>query len=144
MLTKSSEKTQRNCFKCNYEAFTEQTCCPQCRKSPLYTIKKIRLLGMGMTLAGTVSFVMMFVISYFVAGLVFAPKADSSAEFTGTNADLITVFAIFAGVLIMSFFFTTAGIWQMIFARRNKILLGLGLGLGLTMLFGGLMSLAFI
>jgi len=135
----------RNCFKCGYEAVTQQSHCPRCRKIRLRTAGEIRLLGLLLTFLGTILLIMMSVITVIYAGLIYAPRTPgSSIKFTGTQTDIAFAFAIFAIVLSIGFFFTLAGVWQMIFGRRNKVLLWLGIALGFTLLIGGEVFLALI
>lgn len=132
------ENEWRNCFKCNYEAVTQQSHCPRCRKTPLRTAGQIRLLGFLLTSGGTILLVVMPAVTVVYAGLVYAPqKPGSSIKFTGTQTDIAFAFGIFAAVLTLGFFFTSAGIWQMIFGSRNRVLLWLGIALGMALLIGG-------
>jgi uncharacterized paraquat-inducible protein A len=135
----------RNCFKCNYEAITQQAHCPRCRKMRLRNAGEIRLLGVLLALLGTILLVMMSAISVVCAGLIYAPqKPGSNIRFTGTNVDIAVAFGFFAVVLAIGFFFTAAGVWQIIFGRRNRVLLWLGITLGLTLLIAGELILAIV
>ena len=135
----------RNCFKCNYEAVTQQTHCPRCRKMRLRNAGEIRLLGSLLALLGTILLVMMSAITVVYASLVYAPqKPGSNVRFTGTDVDIAFAFGIFAVVLAIGFFCTAAGLWQIIFGRRNRVLLWLGITLGLTLLIAGELILAIV
>lgn len=135
----------RNCFKCNYQAVTQQGICPRCRKTRLRNAGEIRLLGALLALLGTILLVAMSAITVIYAGLVYAPqRPGSNIRFTGTNADIAVAFGFFAVVMAIGFFFTTAGAWQIIFGRRNRVLLWLGIALGLTLLIAGEAILALV
>lgn len=127
-----------NCFKCNYQAVTELFHCPRCRKIRLRGATEIRWLGVLLTGIGAILMLMMAAISFVYASLVYAPHAHgSSVRFNGTQSDIVFAFGIFAAVIIVGFFTATAGVWQMIFGRRNRVLLWLGLAAGIVLLVGG-------
>lgn len=135
----------RNCFKCNFEAVTQPTNCPRCRKTRLRTAGEIRLLGILLALLGTILLIMMSAIVVVYAALVRAPqKPGSNIKFTGTDLDIAVAFGFFAVVLAIGFFCTAAGVWQIIFGRRNRVLLWLGIALGLTLLIAGEAILAVV
>ena len=135
----------RNCFKCNYQAVTQQAYCPRCRKIRLRNAGEIRLLGLLLASVGTLLLVMMSAITVVYAALIRAPqKPGSNIRFTGTDLDIAVTSGIFAVILAIGFFFTAAGAWQVIFGRRNRVLLWLGIALGLTLLIAGEAIIAII
>lgn len=135
----------RNCFKCNYEAICERGNCPRCRTTRLRSAGEIRLLGFLMTVIGTLLLAMMSVISVVCASLIFAPpKPGSNVRFTGDETDIAFIFGIFAVVLIIGLLSASAGVWQLIFGRRNLVLLRLSIWLGFALLIGGELILAIV
>jgi len=112
----------------------------------LRTAGEIRWLGLLLSSLGAVLLVAMSAISLVYASLVFAPQKSGSTgvRFTGSKADIVFAFGIFAVVLTIGLLSTSAGVWQIIFGRRNRVLLWLGIALGFALLIGGELLLALI
>ncbi len=137
------EIKRRNCFKCGYEGDIAETRCPKCGK-PLKTVKQIRILGGILVFLG--AFLILFVgaISVFVWSLVNKASTDGHKSFTGTRSDLVLIFGAFAFIILFGVVGLIAGLWQLIFGRRNKILVWVILGLGFIFVIGGILISVFL
>lgn len=125
----------RNCFKCNYESVTDLHKCPRCRYK-MHTAGKIRFFGVIGFLCGGFLTILIGAIAAFVAMLVTQPE-KLGAHFTARDdKQLFVIFGILALVFALGLTFTLAGIWQIIFARRNRFLIWIALFL-IVVVFGG-------
>jgi MFS family permease len=132
-----SNVQHKTCFKCKYEGETAEKLCPRCRKR-LRTRTEIRALGGVLAGLGAFLVVMMGTITFFAIGLVSqSGKPGTGARFTGTKDQMYLMFAIFGFVLLFGFTSLVAGMWQLIFGRRNMILIYVMLALGAIFLIGG-------
>ena len=84
--------------------------------------------------------VFMGTISVFVWNLVNKTSADGHRSFTGTKSDQVMIFGVFALVILFGVVALAAGLWQLIFGRRNKILVWVILGLGFIFVIGSIAS----
>jgi hypothetical protein len=64
-------------------------------------------------------------------------KGVSGPRFSGTKNDLFLVFIILGFVFFFGVVSFVAGLWQIIFGRRNMILIWVILALGVVFLVGG-------
>lgn len=126
----------KTCYKCSYEAQTAEIKCPRCRKK-LWTRTETRVLGGVLAALGSFLVVVMGAIILFFVGLMSQSGKSSGAKFTGTKNDAVMVFAILGFVLLFGFTSLIAGLWQLIFGRRNMVLIWIVLGLGIIFLVGG-------
>jgi uncharacterized integral membrane protein len=114
----------RICYKCRFEANTSETKCPKCRR-PLFTQTKIRILGGLITFLGAFIAAMMIYILSFVYSSI--NQANDSLKFTGTETQASYIYAILGLTLTAGLFFVFTGLWQIIFGRRNRILVWISL-----------------
>lgn len=127
----------KTCFKCKYEGQTAEKLCPRCRKR-LRTGTEIRTLGGVLAALGAFLVVMMGAITFFAIGLVSqSGKTGTGARFSGTKDQMYIMFGIFGFVLLFGFTSLVAGLWQLLFGRRNMMLIYIILGLGVIFLVGG-------
>jgi hypothetical protein len=63
---------------------------------------------------------------------------NGASRFTGTEQQMYLMFGVFAFVMLFGLAALTAGLWQLIFGRRNMILVWIVLGLGAIFVVGGL------
>jgi hypothetical protein len=112
------------CFKCRWEARTVLKACPRCGKG-LFSQTNVRVRGVLLTFLGLFLSGFMSVIAFFVtAFLIEASKnPKNSASFNGTEEMLGLTYLIFAGVIGMGVTMILAGLWQIIFGRRNMVLI---------------------
>lgn len=128
------------CFKCRWEGRISQTVCPQCGK-PLFSETNVRVRGVILTFLGLFLSGFMSAIAFFVTAMLTeaAKNPKTGAKFNGDEYMLIMIYLIFAGVIAMGVTITLAGIWQIIFGRRNMFLIWIFLALiGLTFAVGGI------
>lgn len=64
-------------------------------------------------------------------------KPGTTARFNGTQAEMFVMFGVLGFVLIFGFGALAAGLWQLIFARRNMFLLWAIIIMGVIFLVGG-------
>jgi MFS family permease len=127
----------KTCYKCHFETETAERLCPRCRKK-LWTRTETRGMGAVLAVLGTFLVVMMSAIIIFMLGLVNqSAKPGTGARFTGTKDEMYMAFGILGFVLLFGFTSLVAGLWQLIFGRRNMILIYVILGLGAIFLIGG-------
>jgi hypothetical protein len=127
----------RICFKCKWEGETAEKICPRCRK-PTQTRGFIRATGAALVALGGFLLVVMGAITIAVIGMIEqSGKAGTSARFTGTKDQMLMMFGVFGFVLLFGFVSVIAGLWQLIFGRRNMILVYFILILGVVFLIGG-------
>ena len=111
--------------------------CPRCHKR-LHTRTEIRTLGGVLATLGTFLIVVMGAITIWSVGMVSnSGKPGSTSRFTGTKDQMYLMFAIFGFVLLFGFASLIAGLWQLVFGRRNMLLIYAILGLGALFLIGG-------
>ncbi|HLA94669.1 MAG TPA: hypothetical protein VK612_03025 [Pyrinomonadaceae bacterium] len=129
--------SQKTCNKCRYEADTDLAKCPQCG-SALKSRTTIRVLGGilivlgGMLIAG-----MSFLIVWAMNLIASSDKPGISARFNGTKSDMLFMFGVFGLVLVFGLASLVAGLWQLIFGRRNKLLVWVIVGLGVVFILIG-------
>ncbi|MBC7901303.1 MAG: hypothetical protein H7070_14760 [Saprospiraceae bacterium] len=61
----------------------------------------------------------------------------TSARFNGTREEALMMFALFGTIMFLGIAFTFGGFWQILFARRNKIIIWIALLGGLALIIGG-------
>jgi len=109
------------CFKCNYEAVTDQTICPKCGKKVFFTSRNIRTRGivamlMGLILVGLIGGIAIFVGSKLATSG--SPERIQRESFT-----LFAIFGLFAFVILLGLNFIVTGGWMLAFGRRNRYLI---------------------
>ena len=98
----------------------------------------IRATGAALVALGGFLIVIMGAITIAVIGMIGqSGKPGTSARFTGTKDQMLMMFAVFGFVLLFGFVSVIAGLWQLIFGRRNMILVYFILLLGGVFLIGG-------
>ncbi|MEP6902490.1 MAG: hypothetical protein ABJA66_12115, partial [Actinomycetota bacterium] len=99
----------------------------------------IRVRGVVMTVLGLFLSGFMSVIAVFVTGLLMtaAQKPETNARLNQEPHLFMLVYLIFGGVIAMGLVVTIAGIWQIIFGRRNMILIWIFIALIIATIFAG-------
>jgi hypothetical protein len=112
------------CFKCRWEGRTFLPACPRCGRG-LFSQTNVRVRGVLMTFLGLFLSGLMSVIAFFVTAFLIqtAKNPKNSAGFKGEEHLLIMIYLIFGGVIAMGVTMILAGLWQVIFGRRNMILI---------------------
>lgn len=133
----------RFCFKCKWEGETAETLCPRCHKRTK-TREFIRGTGAALVALGGFLLAIMLPITVFFIGLAQqGAKPGNGPRFTGTKAQMMMTFGVFAAVLLFGLASLVAGLWQVIFGRRNMVLVYFILGLGVVLFVGGQAVLIF-
>ncbi|HEV7646478.1 MAG TPA: hypothetical protein VGO50_21265 [Pyrinomonadaceae bacterium] len=127
----------RFCFKCKWEGETAEKLCPRCRKAT-QTRGFIRATGAALVALGGVLIVIMGAVTIAVIGMFQqSGRPGTGARFTGTKDQMLMIFGIFGFVLLFGLVSVIAGLWQLIFGRRNMVLVYFILALGVVFLVGG-------
>ena len=101
--------------------------------SPQKAVKSpatLRALGVVLVVLGGILMGGMAVLSWVMYGVINNTDPRASTKFTGSESDMLFMFAIFALVFFIGLTAFTAGLWQVVFGRRNLILVWIMLGLG--------------
>lgn len=116
---------QRFCYKCHRPAGVSDARCARCG-GVLRTKKTIRILG------GVLVFLGGFIAALmaFVAAFIYGVLAQTDARrFNGSETELLFAVGIIGLTFVVGLSFALAGIWQIIFGRRNTIIVWVSLGL---------------
>lgn len=81
---------------------------------------------------------LMSTISSWMYGVVFLPETANGARFNGTENQLMLIAGTFGFIFLFSFIGLITGLWQLIFGRRNRILVWTVMAFGFIFLIGGL------
>jgi hypothetical protein len=120
----------RECFKCKRESVTSNTRCPRCGRA-MHTAHDIRIRGvvmffLGLFMAGLVAGIAVLV-AVLLAGAMKNP--DSAKKINHQQGMLLLVATIFALLIGFGLNSMVGGAWQMIFGRRNHVLIWVMWGL---------------
>ena len=127
----------RICFKCSYEANIAQIVCPRCG-GKMKSKSQIRVLGAVLTLISGFLVVFMSVIAVFMYNAVQqSDKPGATSKFTGSENDILIIIAIFGLVILFGIIGLITGLWQLIFGKRNLILVYSLLAIGAVLFIGG-------
>ena len=139
ILSDAGEKVvRRTCPKCGYVRETAETKCSVCGKT-LQSVAKIRLSGVFLVILGTALFAFMSWLSLWMLDRAAqSGRADAAGKFTGDFKDAGFIIFVFGLVMSICLGAAAAGIWQIIFGKRNKLLALLVLILGLVFMGTGL------
>lgn len=133
-----TEPKVRICFKCHFEANTTETKCPRCGR-PLQTQIKVRTLGVLIIICGVFISSMMTVILAALYPVLSQP--NDSSKFLGTANQAHLILIILGLTFAAGVSFATAGLWQIIFGRRSRILVWTSVSI---ILIGGIVTVLFI
>jgi uncharacterized paraquat-inducible protein A len=116
---------QRFCYKCHRPAGNADAKCARCG-GVLRTKTTIRILGGVLVfLGGFVSALMAFVAVFMYGALV----QTDGRRFSGTETELLFAVGIIGLTFVVGVSFALAGVWQIIFGRRNTIIVWISVGL---------------
>ena len=90
----------------------------------------LRALGVVLVVLGTALMVGIAVLSWVMYGVINNNDPRASTKFTGSESDMMFMFGVFALVFFIGLTSLAAGLWQVIFGKRNLILVWIMLGLG--------------
>ena len=126
---------RRTCPKCGYIRETAETKCADCGK-PLQRVSTIRVLGVVLVVLGSVLLGIMSWLSFWIYGTM-SNAGSSGSHFNGGPKDVLFIVFIFGLVISISLAATAGGIWQIIFGKRNKLIVFAVFGLGIIFLLTG-------
>ncbi len=128
----------RVCPKCNQITETPETKCPRCGKR-LQKVATIRTLGALSTVLGIVLLAGMSWLSWWIYHTISASgNPNATSHFNGGSREIAFIAFVFGLIIIFSLTATIAGIWQLIFGKRNKLLTLIVIILGFVFVGTGL------
>ncbi|HEY0427260.1 MAG TPA: hypothetical protein VGC76_05600 [Pyrinomonadaceae bacterium] len=116
---------QRFCYKCHYPAGSMDSNCPRCGSRALRTKKTIRLLGVMLVVLGGFIAAMMAGVMILIAGVFANP--ESAVKLKSDETEMLFAFGIIGLTFTVGVSFALAGVWQIIFGRRNTIIVWIAL-----------------
>ena len=130
-----SPLVRRTCPKCSDIRETAEKICAVCGK-PLQKVSTIRILGVLLVVMGTSLLAFMSWLAFWTYGMIANPPASGS-RFNGTPKDALFMIFVFGLVIAISLGATAGGLWQIIFGKRNKLIVFAVIGLGIVFVFTG-------
>lgn len=127
----------RSCYKCKTEIETAEAKCARCGRR-LRSRTEIRTLGALMIFLGSFLIIFMGYISLWMYNVILHPETANGAKFTGDNNELLLIAAVFGFVFLFSLVAVINGFWQLIFGRRNMILVWIIIVFGIIFIGSGL------
>ncbi len=125
ILNASSAKlVRKSCYKCGYIRETAEKNCADCGKL-LESVSRIKITGAIQIILGSVLLTFMGWLAFWML------NANSNNHFNGGANDVLFVIFIFGLIFSISIGVISAGIWQIVFGRRNKLLMFAMIGLGI-------------
>jgi len=125
---------QRSCYKCGFHAETEETVCPQCKRT-LHTATATRIRGVLLAILGaSLTAFMAYLLLWALAA--FRATDPTGAKFTGDEQQKIVILSLFGVLIAFGLASFATGLWQLVFGRRSKafvwaiVALALLVGLG--------------
>jgi hypothetical protein len=116
---------QRFCYKCHRPAGVSDVKCAHCG-GVLRTKTTIRVLGGVLVFLGGFIAAMMAFVAVFMYGALAQTEAR---RFTGSETELLFAVGIIGLTFVVGLAFALAGVWQIIFGRRNTIIVWISVGL---------------
>ena len=136
MMTDSRWKSiRRTCPKCGYIRETAETNRDDCGK-PLQKVSTIRTLGVFLVVLGGSLLAFMSWLSLWAYGTISNPSSSGS-HFNGTAKDALFMIFVFGLVISISLGVTAGGLWQIVFGKRNKLIVFAVIGLGIVFVATG-------
>ena len=90
----------------------------------------LRALGVVLVVLGGLLMGGMAVLSWVLYGVINNNDPRASTKFTGSESDMMFMFGIFGLVFFIGLTALVSGLWQIVFGKRNLILVWIMLGLG--------------
>lgn len=132
----SSKILRRTCPKCGDIRETTATNCTDCGKV-LQKVSTVRALGVFLVVAGTSLLGIMGWLSLWIYGTM-SNTGNSGSRFNGSRSDLMFIIFIFDLVISISLAAMAGGLWQIIFGKRNKLIVFAVLVFGVIFAITGL------
>ena len=131
-----SPTIRRTCPKCGDIRETGDLNCADCGK-PLQKVSTVRILGAILVVIGISLLGLMSWLSLWAYGTVSNPSASGS-HFNGSTNDLLFMIFVFGLVISISLAVTAGGLWQIVFGKRNKLIVFAVIALGIAFAVTGL------
>ena len=117
------------CNRCGAETDEPLGNCPRCGRR-LHKTSTVRALGWVLVvLGGLLSAFMAWLVVFFTRLIEHSDEPGATTRFTGTASDATFAYGVFAVVLALGLTFVLAGVWQIVYGRRNKKLVFVALAL---------------
>ena len=136
VLTDSQSPVRRTCPKCGYIRATAETKCADCGK-PLQKVSTIRSLGVVIVILGALLLGIMSKLSLWIYGTM-SSAGNSGNHFNGNPKDMLFIVFAFGLVISISIAVTVGGLWQIVFGKRNKLIVIAVFVLGVIFAVSGL------
>lgn len=121
----SAKAVSKSCYKCGYVRETSDAKCADCGKL-LESVSRIKITGAIQIVLGGGLLAFMGWFSFWML------NANSNNRFNGGANDVLFIVFIFALIVSISLGVMSAGVWQIIFGKRNKLLMFAVIGLGIV------------
>lgn len=135
MTDSQAQPTRKTCPKCGDIRDTSETNCADGGK-PLQKVSTIRILGVVLVVMGTALLAFMSWLSLWIYGTI-SNSSKIGSHFNGTPKDLLFILFVFGLVISISLAATAGGIWQIVFGKRNKLIVFIVLVLGFVFVATG-------
>lgn len=129
---------QRFCYKCHRPAGVSDAKCANCG-GVLRTKTTIRVLGGVLVFLGGFIAALMALVAIFMYG---ALAQTGASRFTGSETELLFAVGIIGLTFVVGISFALAGVWQIIFGRRNTIIVWISVGLVIVLFVIGRIFIA--
>jgi phage FluMu protein Com len=136
LLNAPSTAIRKTCPKCGYIRETGEIKCADCGK-PLQKVSTIRILGVVLVLMGTSLLAIMGWLSLWIYGTM-SNAGNVGSRFNGSPKDVVFIIFVFGLVISISLAATAGGLWQIVFGKRNKLIIFAVFGLGIIFAITGL------
>jgi hypothetical protein len=121
--------TSRFCYKCHHPAGDFDKRCQRCG-GVVRTKATIRILGGVLVALGCFVSSIMALVAVYAYGAVMGMNGRS---FSGTKTDLMFAAGIIGLTFVVGVSFALAGLWQIIFGRRNTFIVWISIGLAIAL-----------
>jgi hypothetical protein len=137
MTGSQSKSIRRTCPKCGYIRETAETSCADCGKI-LQKVLTIRILGVVLVALGTLLLGTMGWLAFWIYGAMSPGGSPNGSRFNGGAGDALFIIFVFGLVTAIALGVTAGGFWQIVFGKRNKLIVVAVAGLGIVFLVTGL------
>ena len=110
--------THKTCFKCSFEADTDEEKCPVCGRR-LHGTLEMRIRGLILIACGSFLSIFLGFLTIWFLGLCVLPEKAKDLNNLGGIPVAIVLIAVCSFLSIFGLSVLATGIWQAIFGRRN-------------------------
>ena len=115
---------QRFCYKCHYPAAAQAVNCSRCGSRALKTRKSIRILGGVLVFLGGIIAAMMAGVMVLMLGIF---SQTPASRLRGDEDKVMLAVGIIGLTFAVGVAFMAAGVWQIIFGKRNALIVWIAL-----------------